>query len=293
MTQFLQVVIDGMASGAIYGALALALVLIFRSTGLVNFAQGEIALFATYIVWQLEEIGIPVWFSIGLGLVAGFGSGVVVERLIIRRVESSSHLTVVIVTLGLFIGFNSLTTYIWGTVIKSMKDPFSSQTINFGGVRVSGSSVGTLAVILTVLLVLALVFRYTKLGLAMRAVASNDESAQFVGINVNRILMFGWGLAAAVGALSGALAAPRLFLEPNLMLSLLLYAFAAAALGGFDSPSGAVLGGLIVGVAEGLAGTYIAFIGSDLKVVVPFILIFTVLLVKPNGLLGRGSVVRA
>ncbi len=290
---FLQVVFDGMAIGAVYAALALALVLIFRSTGLVNFAQGEMAMFSTYIAWQLTQVGLPVWGAIGLAVAVSFVGGVVLERLVIRRVEASSHLAVVIVTLGLFVGFNSLAVYIWGSLIKTMPDPFPRLTLELGGVRVTANTIGTLGVLLAVVLVVFLLFQKTKIGLAMRAAAANPESARLVGVRVGQMLMLGWGLAAAVGALAGALAAPRLFLEPNLMVGILIYAFAAATLGGFDSPLGAVLGGLIVGVTEELAGSYVSFIGSDLKIVVPLLLIFAVLLLRPNGLFGRAAVVRA
>ena len=293
MADVLQVVFDGMAIGAVYAALALALVLIFRSTGLVNFAQGEMAMFSTYIAWQLTQVGLPVWGAIGLAVAVSFVGGVVLERLVIRRVEASSHLAVVIVTLGLFVGFNSLAVYIWGSLIKTMPDPFPRLTLELGGVRVTANTIGTLGVLLAVVLVVFLLFQKTKIGLAMRAAAANPESARLVGVRVGQMLMLGWGLAAAVGALAGALAAPRLFLEPNLMVGILIYAFAAATLGGFDSPLGAVLGGLIVGVTEELAGSYVSFIGSDLKIVVPLLLIFAVLLLRPNGLFGRAAVVRA
>ena len=293
MTDFLQVTLDGMASGAIYAALALALVLIFRSTGLVNFAQGEMAMFSTYVAWQLTQSGLPVWGAIAVAVVVSFLGGVVIERTVIRRVEASSHLAVVIVTLGLFVGFNSLAAYIWTSLIKTMPNPFPERTLDLAGVRVTANTLGTLAVLLAVVLALYLLFQRTKVGLAMRAAASNPESARLVGVRVGQMLMLGWGLSAAVGALAGALAAPRLFLEPNLMVGVLIYAFAAATLGGFDSPLGAVLGGLIVGVAEELAGTYVDWIGSDLKIVVPLLLIFAVLLLRPNGLFGRAAVVRA
>lgn len=293
MTEVLQVTIDGMASGSIYAALALALVLIFRSTGLVNFAQGEMAMFSTYIAWQLTQSGVPVWGALALAVAVSFVGGVVIERTVIRRVEASSHLAVVIVTLGLFVGFNSLAAYIWSSLIKTMPDPFPQHTFDLGGVRVTANSIGTLVVLLAVVLVLYLLFQRTTIGLAMRAAAANAESARLVGVRVSSMLMLGWGLSAAVGALAGALAAPRLFLEPNLMVGVLIYAFAAATLGGFDSPLGAVVGGLVVGVTEELAGRYVGFIGSDLKILVPLLLIFAVLLLRPNGLFGRAAVVRA
>lgn len=293
MINLLQVIIDGAANGAIYAALALALVLIYRAAGLVNFAQGEMALLATYFVWQLTDWGVPVWPAMALAMLASFAGGMLVERVIIRRIPSDSHLTTVIVTLGLFVALNSAATYIWGTLIKSMQSPFPRGQWQLGQLRVPIDAAGTLLVIIVVMGCLFLLIQRTRFGLATRAAASNPASARLSGVQVSRVLMAGWGLAAAVGALAGALAGPRLFLEPNLMLNLLIYAFAAATLGGFDNPGGAVLGGLLVGITESVTSTYVSIVGSDLKIVVPLVLIFAVLVLRPNGLFGRKTVIRA
>ncbi|HEX2850193.1 MAG TPA: branched-chain amino acid ABC transporter permease [Acidimicrobiales bacterium] len=292
MAHFVQQVLDGLASGAIYASLALALVLIFRSTHIVNFAQGEMAMFATFIAWQLFTWGVPVWAAIAATLVVAFLGGMAVERMVIRPVEGSSELTIVIVTLGLLLVFNQGAGWIWDFIIKQFPNPFPAHVFDVGGVRTTAHTAGVVAVLLLIVLGLWALFQHTKIGLAMRAAAENPESSRLVGIRVGRMMMLGWGLAAALGALAGCLVAPRLFLEPNMMFSVTIYAFAAATLGGFDSPGGAVLGGLIVGVTENLAGTYIPFIHQDLKILVPLLVIVAVLLVRPNGLFGHREVVR-
>lgn len=293
MAGFLQQVIEGLGAGAIYASLALALVLIYQFTGIVNFAQGELAMFSTYLAWQFTAAGMPFWAALALTLVVSFAGGMLIERLVIRPVEGAPELTVVIVTVGLFIFVNAAAGWIWSFLIKDFPNPFPGGAFEAGGLSVSYATLGVLAVVGAVMGLLYLLFQYTKLGLGMRAVAANPESARLVGIRVGWMLALGWGLAATVGAVSGVLVAPLLFLEPNMMGGVLIYAFAAATLGGFDSPAGAVAGGLIVGVAETLAGAYVGVIGSDLKVGVPLVIILGVLLLRPQGLFGRAAVERA
>jgi branched-chain amino acid transport system permease protein len=293
MERFIQVLVDGIATGSIYGALALALVLIFRSTGVVNFAQGEMAMFSTFIAWGLVEAGVPLGLALLSTLALSFVAGVVIERGVIRHFEGGETLTLVIVTLGLFILLNSLAGWIWGFGNRSFPSLFSDDTATIGGVRLSVESLGIVAVLIGVVGLLFLLFQRTKVGLAMRAAALNPDSSALTGVRVGRMLMLGWGLAAALGALAGVLVAPRLFLDVNLMGGVLIYAFAAAALGGFDSALGAVIGGWVIGVSENLAGTYVDFIGADLKILVPLAIIFVVLLVRPSGLFGGREVARA
>ena len=293
MERFIQVLVDGIATGSIYGAVALALVLIFRSTGVVNFAQGEMAMFSTFIAWGLHEAGVPFGLALLTTLALSFLAGMAIERVLIRHFEGGEVLTLVIVTLGLFILLNSLAGWIWGFGNRSFPSLFGDGTATLGGVRLSVESLGIVAVLLGVVGLLFLLFQRTKVGLAMRAAALNPDSSALVGVRVGRMLMLGWGLAAVLGAVAGALVAPRLFLDVNLMGSVLIYAFAAAALGGFDSAIGAVVGGWVIGVSENLAGTYIDFIGADLKILVPLVIIFVVLLVKPAGLFGTREVARA
>ncbi len=293
MERFIQLVIDGIAIGSIYGALALALVLIFRSTGIVNFAQGEMAMFSTFIAWGLVEGSVPLGLALLIAFALSFVGGMAVERLLIRPVEGSDQLTILIVTLGLFILINSAAGWIWGFENRSFPSALPGGAADVAGVRVAYESLGIVAVLLAVSGLLFLLFQRTKLGLAMRAAAANPASSRLVGISVGRTLMIGWGLAALLGALAGVLVAPQLFLDVNLMGGVLVYSFAAATLGGFDSPKGAIIGGWIIGVAETLAGDYIGFIGSDLTILVPLAIIFGVLLVRPNGLFGSPEVVRA
>ncbi|GAA1588909.1 branched-chain amino acid ABC transporter permease [Actinomadura kijaniata] len=293
MAGFLQQVVEGLGAGAIYASLALALVLIYRFTGIVNFAQGELAMFATYIAWQFTHAGVPFWLALVLTLAVAFAGGMLIERVVIRPVEGAPELTVVIVTVGLFILVNAAAGWIWSFLIKDFPNPFPRGALEAGGVGVAYSTLGVMGVVAAVMGLLYLLFRHTKIGLGMRAVASGPESARLVGIRVGWTLALGWGLAATVGAVSGVLVAPLLFLEPNMMGGVLIYAFAAATLGGFDSPAGAVVGGLVVGVAETLSGAYLDFVGSDLKVGVPLAIILGVLLLRPQGLFGRAAVERA
>jgi branched-chain amino acid transport system permease protein len=292
MEEFVQRVVDGIASGSLYGALALALVLIFRTTGVVNFAQGEMAMFSTFIAWGLLQAGLPLGLAVLSALALSFAGGMLIERTIIRPVEGGNPLVLVIVTLGLLILLNSGAGWIWGFNNRSFPSLFGRESVDVAGVRVSVESLGIVATMLVVVGLLFLLFQHTRIGLAMRAVAMNPDSSRLAGIRVGRTLMIGWGLAALVGALAGALVAPRLFLDVNFMGAVLIYSFAAATLGGFDSPFGAILGGWIIGIAETLAGHYVDFIGADLKILVPLGIILVVLMIRPSGLFGSHQVAR-
>jgi branched-chain amino acid transport system permease protein len=293
MERLIQTIVDGVATGSLYGALALAVVLIFRTTGIVNFAQGEMAMFSTFIAWGLVEAGIPLGLAILATLAISFAGGMLIERVIIRPVEGGEVLTLVIVTLGLYILTNSAAGWIWGFENRSFPSMFGDDAVDVAGVSITVESLGIVGLLLAVVGVLFLFFQYTKIGLALRAVSMNPESSRLAGISVGRTLMIGWGIAAAVGALAGVLIAPRLFLDVNFMGGVLIYSFAAATLGGFDSPFGAVIGGWVIGVSENLASTYVDFIGSDLKILVPLAIILAVLLVRPSGLFGSREVARA
>ena len=266
--------------------------LIFRTSGIVNFAQGEMAMFSTFVAWGLLEAGLPVGLAILATLGLSLLGGMAIERVLMRPFEGGDHLTLAIVTLGLFILVNSGAGWIWGFENRGFPSIFPDDTIGLGGVDVPLESVGIVLLLLAVVGVLYLFFQRTKLGLALRAVSVNPESSRLSGISVGRTLMVGWGIAALVGALAGALIAPRLFLDVNFMGGVLIYSFAAATLGGFDSPLGAIVGGWIIGVTEDLATTYVDFIGSDLKILVPLVIILVVLLVRPAGLFGTREVTR-
>jgi branched-chain amino acid transport system permease protein len=292
MERLIQTIVDGVATGSLYGALALAVVLIFRATGIVNFAQGEMAMFSTFIAWGLIEAGLSLGLAVLATLALSFAGGMLIERVIIRPVEGGEVLTLVIVTLGLFILVNSAAGWIWGFENRSFPSLFPDDAVEVLGVNVAVESLGIVGLLLGVVGVLYLVFQKTKIGLALRAVSINPESSRLAGISVGRTLMIGWGIAALVGALAGVLIAPRLFLDVNFMGGVLIYSFAAATLGGFDSPFGAVIGGWVIGVTENLASQYVDFIGSDLKILVPLGIIFVVLLIRPSGLFGSREVAR-
>ncbi|MGO9702179.1 MAG: branched-chain amino acid ABC transporter permease [Xanthobacteraceae bacterium] len=288
MHQFLQQIFSGLAAGAIYASVALALVMIYRATDLVNFAQGEMAMFSTYIAWTLVNAGLPFWAAFLITLVVSFIGGMVIERVVIRPVENAPVLAAVVVTIGLLLIFNSVAGWIYSYTVQDFPSPFPDRPV-FGALMTT-RDLGVIAVTLFMLVLLFAFFRFTSTGLAMRAAAQNPESARLCGIPVGRMLAIGWGLAAAIGATAGVMVAPVLFLDPNMMGGVLIYAFAGALLGGITSPVGAVAGGLIVGVTENLVGTYL--IASQLKLTVAFALIILVLVFRPNGLFGTAIVRR-
>jgi branched-chain amino acid transport system permease protein len=291
-TEFAQQLAAGIRQGAIFAGLALALVIIYRSTRAINFAQGEMATFATFICWSLMNNGLSFWAAFPIVLAIAFVGGVAIERTIIRPVENGPVITVVIVTLGLALLLNGLMSIIWGGGSRPFHGPFSTRTIDLGGVPISVQDIGIVAVSFVLVALLALFFRFTKLGLGLRAAALNRDSSELAGVRVGWMLAFGWGLAAVLGAVAGIMVAPILFLDPNMMQVILLYAFAAAILGGLDSPFGAVVGGLLLGVIITLLGRYVGFVGEALKLPTALLLILIVLLVKPNGLFGRVAVRR-
>jgi len=292
MEIFVQQVVSGLATGGIYAALALALVMIYQATDVVNFAQGEMAMFATYLCWTMLNAGVPYWGAFVGTLVLAFLGGVIVERVVIRPVEGAPILSIVIVTLGLLVIFNSIAGWIWSYVQKPFPSPFPSTPVKAGNIFFGSHDIGQIFVTLIVLACIWMFFKFTPLGLAMRAAAHNPVSSRLVGIRVGWMLAMGWGLAAVFGAVAGMMVAPVLTLEPNMMGGVQIYAFAGATLGGFTSPGGAVLGGFIVGVVENLVGTYVSFIGTELKFTVALGMIIVVLLVKPTGLFGTRIVKR-
>ena len=291
-TEFAQQLASGIREGAIYAGLALALVIIYRSTRVINFAQGEMATFTTFIAWSLMNRGLSFWAAFPIVLVIAFAGGVTIERVLIRPVENASVITIVIITLGLALLLNGLMVQIWGGDTRPFHGPFSTRTIDVGGVPVSVQDIGIVVVSLALVVLLGLFFRFTKLGLALRAAAANPDSSRLVGVRVGWMLAFGWGLAAVLGAVAGMMIAPVVFLDPNMMQTVLLYAFAAAVLGGLDSPVGAVVGGLLLGVTITLLGRYVGFVGQELKLPTALLLILLVLLVRPAGLFGRVAVRR-
>ena len=290
-TIFAQQTVAGLSQGAIFGSLALALVLIYRATEVINFAQGEMAMATTYIAFQLTEWGLTFWLAFFVTLVIAFVLGVVLQIAFIRPVQRSV-IAVVIVTVGLFILIDGLVTWKWGGELRFMPAPFGNQVYHVGSVAFSRQDLGVLIVSIASVVVLWMLFQFTKVGLAMRAAALRPAAASLVGVRVNWMLALGWGLAAVLGAVAGMMTEPTMFLQPIMMQPILLYAFAAAVLGGLESPAGAVIGGLLIGVFMNLVGQYVGFATSELRLPIAFALLLVVLLVKPNGLFGRRQVRR-
>jgi branched-chain amino acid transport system permease protein len=292
MQLFIEQVLNGIGNGVVYGSVALALVLIFRTTGVLNFAQGEMALFSAYITWKLTTWGLSVVAAIAISMAVSFIGGAVIERTLIRPMEGRSALNVVIITLGLFLGLNSLVQLLFGTDPQIMPSPFPEGSISIGDTRIQKETIGLILVLLAECLFLWFLLNRTTLGLKLRAVASNPDSARLHGIRAGSMLMLGWGMSAAIGALAGSLvASQRTGFDSSLMQTILVYALAAAALGGFDSIWGAVICGILVGVADALTIQYVDAL-DGIEIVLPLALIMVVLVVMPNGLFGKRTVER-
>jgi branched-chain amino acid transport system permease protein len=292
VANFFQQVVSGLASGGIYGSLALALVLIYRATGIVNFAQGEMAMFSTFVCWALvRHHGFPYWGAFFATLAISFLGGVGLQRVVIRPVERRPMLTIVTVTIGLFLLINATVRWIWGTQPKTLPSPFPTRAVHVGGVAMSILDLGVIAVTIGTVLVLWAFFQFTKVGLAMRAGAAAPEPARLVGIRTSWMLALAWGLAAVLGALSGLLTAPEQgSFDQNLMQAILIYAFAAAVLGGLDSAAGAVVGGFVLGVGLNLLTTYVGFVTPEIRLPVALAALFAILVLRPSGLFGRTAV---
>jgi branched-chain amino acid transport system permease protein len=298
LQDFMQQVVSGLASGGIYALLALALVIIHRSTGVINFAQGEMATLSAYVAWALIAThGWPYWPAFVATLAISFIGGVGIHRVVIRPVERGSVLRIVIVTIGLLVAINGFVVWKWGGEPQQLRGPFGVDTYDIGGVIIAAHDLGTIAVALGIVFLLWLLFQYTKVGLALRAAAVNPDEARLVGVRVSWMLALGWGLAAALGAVAGMLTAPTVGLDPNMMAPVLIYAFAAAVLGGIDSPMGAVVGGLSLGVLLNLlsyGSQYGAFdwFTEELRLPMALLIILVVLLVRPQGIFGKPEVKR-
>lgn len=288
MDEFLRQFASGLAFGGVYAIMALALVMIYQATQLVNFAQGEMAMFSTYCAWSLTENGWPYWRAFIVTVILSFLGGVLIERVIVRPFARAPVLASVIVFIGLSLIFNALAGWLFGYSVQSLPSPFDGWRI--GGRFMSAHELGSMLVSVCVLGLVFAFFRFTPLGLAMRAAAQNPTSSRLVGIRVGWMLAIGWGLAAAIGAIAGMMAAPIVYLDPNMMSGVLLYAFAGAVLGGIDNPFGAALGGFAVGVLQNLVGAYV--VGAEVKLTVALAIIIGVLVWRPSGLFGRRIVAR-
>lgn len=291
MELFIQQLLSGIASGAIYALMALAVVMIYQTINNLNFAQGEMAMFSTFIAWQVLQWGVPFWGAFVITVALSFLGGLIIERVVFQPIRRAPELTHVVMFIALFAVFNSLAGFIWDFTIKPFPSPFGTAPL-LGSGLLSTHQAGMIGVTVLMVVLLYGFFRYTRLGLAMRAAAENPASARLVGIRVGWMTALGWGMAAAIGAVAGLLIAPVVFLEPNMMLAILLYGFAGAVLGGLTSPGGAVFGGFAVGIVEAMAGTYIPVIGTEIKQPIALFLIVLVLVFKPTGLFGRRTVQR-
>lgn len=295
MDLFIERMFNGLADGSIYAMLALALVVVFRSTGQLNFAQGEIGTFGAFFTSTLTLSGLAVWPAIFLAMVLGFVVAAGIERIVVRPIEHRNPGAVIVALIGVFLAINQLTAMIWGVDARSLPSPFPDAADDF--VRIFGAPIriariGTILVLVVLVLLLWLLFNKTKIGLAMRAVANNQESSNLVGIRVGGILVLGWGLAGSVGVLAATMLAPSAGLTGTLMLGPFLLASVAAVLGGLDSPLGAVVGGLIIGLTEAFMVGYIPFFGADMLFPVMLVILLGVLLLRPAGLFGTERVER-
>jgi len=291
----IQQITSGLAEGAIFASVALALVMIFTATEHLNFAQGEMAMFSTYLAWTLINAGVPYWLAFVITVVISFAGGVTIEYVVLRPLARAPVLAYVIVFIGLLVIFNSMAGWIWSYVLKEFPSPFKAFAT--GSNLIGSHQLGVIAVTLIVLTALFLFFKFTPLGLAMRAAAQNPVSAKLVGIRVGWMLALGWGLAASIGAVAGMMVAPIVFLDPNMMAGILLYGFASALLGGISNPAGAVLGGFIFGVLQNVPTIIerllnINVIGNELKLTFALVVVVAVLTFKPSGLFGQVRIKR-
>ena len=288
MEELIQQVLGGIATGAIYACIALAVVMIYQAIDHFNFAQGEMAMFSAFLTWQMIDWGANYWVAFFVCVVISFIGGVAIERIVFAPLHNAPVFTHIVVFIALFQIFNAGAGFIWEFTIKEFPSPFPEK-LPFDTVLIGPHELGMTLITLIMLGLIFMFFRFTPIGLAMRAAAASPESARLVGIRVGWMVALGWGLAAAIGAVGGMMIAPVVFLEPNMMLGILLYGFAGAVVGGLTSPGGAVVGGFLMGVVEPLAGMAI---GSELKLTVALVVIVIILIFKPSGLFGRVVVQR-
>jgi branched-chain amino acid transport system permease protein len=295
---FLNRLISGLTDGSIYALMALALAVVYRSSGTINFAQGEFALFTSFIAWWLTTNGWPIALALVVAMAAGFAMGACAERFLVRPIRRRSEVATLIVGLGLFTALNGAAGWIWGPADKTFPEMLPSAPSDYipvGGARLHYDSIGIFIGVLLVVAALMLLFNCTLFGLQMRAVATNPESAALSGVRVGRVLSMSWGIAAAIGAFAGVLLVP--VLPPNQLglsgfFPILIFASAAALFGGLDSIKGAVVGGVGLGVADSLLNGYVTFTGGSLQLTFALLIIIIVLAFKPTGVFGARSIER-
>jgi len=278
------VIVSGLATGCIYALMALSLIIVYNATRTLNFAQGEMLMVSTFVAWAVQRaLGLPLIVTLLVAVVAAAALALVLERVVIRRAIGATHWDVLIITLGLSLMLRAGAGIAWTHDEFPFPSFFSSRPIVLGPVRLAPVSLGIIGASLVLMLALAALFRWTRLGRAMRAVAQNQRAARLMGISVERVYSSAWILAAVVGAIAGVLVAPVIFLSSKMGL-LVINGFTAAVLGGFGSMPGAVVGGMLLGVLENLAPLYLP---SGIRYSVPFIALVAILLIRPAGLLGR------
>ena len=277
--------LNGLTSGAIYASIALALVLIWRATRILNFAAGAMGMLSAYVAISVIDHGGGYWLAFVAALVSGLVAGAIIERLLIRPVESKPPLNAVIVTFGLLLLLEAVAGMVWGETSRGFPSQFSIHGLHVGtqAIALSPFDLFVIAAVVTMMILLLVLFRATNLGLKMRAAAFRPEVSRLLGVRVGRMLTLGWALASMVGALAGVLIAPKVFLSPNMMDAPFVYGFAAAIIGGLDSPIGAVVGGLALGLVTSYVGGAPA-LGPSLEVMGAFVLLIAVLMVRPEGL---------
>jgi len=283
VTGFLEHLVSGLASGGIYGLLALAIVLVRRTTGVINFAQGEMATLAAFGCWTLVDHGWAFWPAFGATIALSFAGGAALQVVVLRPVERGPLAGILVLTVGLMLSLNGLMAWIWGGAPKRFDGPFSASLVTVGGAAFSKRDIGVVVASLALAALVGLLLTRTKLGLGLRAASASPAEARLAGVRVGAMRAAGWGLAAALGAVAGVLAAPSLGLEPNMLQTALLYALAAAVLGGLDSPAGALVGGLLLGVLLDLVGSYVHWVGGELRPATALAVLLAVLLVRPAG----------
>lgn len=288
MQQFVNTLLGGITLGMVYAAFALALVLIWRSTRIVNFAQAPMAMVTTFVALTIIDAGHSYWLGFVAALAAGLVLGAVLERVVIRPVEGKAEINAVILTLGLFIVLHGVAAVAFGNNYRSFPAPFGVRGLEVGGttLAITGFNIFTVVAVLVVMGLLVALFRFTDIGLRMRAAAFNQEVSRLLGVSVGRMLTLGWALAALVGSLSGLLIAGGSLVYPSYMDSVVVFGFVAAVLGGLDSALGAVIGGLLLGVSLSFVSGYV---GSQLVALAALVILMLVLTLRPGGLFAQAA----
>jgi branched-chain amino acid transport system permease protein len=288
VSRFVDLTLNGVANGAIYAAVGLSLVLIWRATRILNFAQAGMLMLTTFVAWTVVDAGASYWVAFAVALLCGLVLGAVVERVVIRRVEGAPDLNAVIVTIGLLVLLQAIAGMIWGGNPRSFPPAFSIKGYEIGGraVLFSRFDLFTVLVVAALMLGVTLLFARTSLGLRMRAAAFAPEISRLLGVRVGDLYTVGWALASMAGSLAGVLVAPSVFVSPNAFDAVLVLGFTAAVIGGLESPLGAVVGGLVLGLALSYVSGYG---GAELVTLGALVILVAVLMVRPNGLFSRAQ----